>query len=54
VLDDALAAFDDDRLALALGLLRELGQEQQVLLFTCQRREQDALPQQEQVFHGAL
>ena len=39
VLDDALAAFDDERLALALGLLEELSKEQQVLLFTCQSRE---------------
>ena len=39
VLDDALAAFDDERLGLALGLLVELSKEQQVLLFTCQSRE---------------
>ena len=39
VLDDALAAFDDERLGLALGLLEELAKEQQVLLFTCQSRE---------------
>ena len=39
VLDDALAAFDDERLGLALGLLEELSKEQQVLLFTCQSRE---------------
>ena len=39
VLDDALAAFDDERLGLALELLEELSREQQVLLFTCQRRE---------------
>ena len=39
VLDDALAAFDDERLALALELLEELAGEQQVLLFTCQGRE---------------
>ena len=39
VLDDALAAFDDERLWLALGLLEELAGEQQVLLFTCQSRE---------------
>ena len=42
-LDDALAAFDDDRLRLALDLLRELAGEQQLLLFTCQSREADAL-----------
>ena len=39
VLDDALAAFDDGRMALALELLRELAWEQQILLFTCQSRE---------------
>ena len=43
VLDDALCAFDDERLTLALQLLRELGQEQQILLFTCHTREQQAL-----------
>ena len=43
VLDDALAAFDDRRMALALDLLRELAGEQQLLLFTCQRREGEAL-----------
>jgi len=43
VLDDALAAFDDHRMAQALELLRELAGEQQVLLFTCQRREGEAL-----------
>lgn len=43
LLDDALAAFDDGRLRLALELLRELAGEQQVLLFTCQRREGEAL-----------
>ena len=42
-LDDALAAFDDQRLALALALLRELAREQQILLFTCQKREGEAL-----------
>ncbi len=39
-LDDALTAFDDSRLQAALDLLRELGQEQQLLLFSCHRREQ--------------
>lgn len=43
LLDDALAAFDDQRLALALDLLRELAAGQQVLLFTCQSREERAL-----------
>ena len=43
LLDDALAAFDDERLGLALELLQELAREQQVLLFTCQRREGEEL-----------
>ena len=43
LLDDALAAFDDQRLTLALDLLRELAREQQILLFTCQKREGEAL-----------
>ena len=43
VLDDALIAFDDQRLKLALDLLLELSQEQQILLFTCQSREADLL-----------
>ena len=42
-LDDALAAFDDQRLSLALNLLEELGREQQLLLFSCHRREQALL-----------
>ena len=42
-LDDALADFDEQRLLAALELLRELSREQQVLLFTCHRREEKAL-----------
>lgn len=42
VLDDALASFDDRRLALALELLAEEAQGRQVLLFTCQSRERAA------------
>ena len=43
LLDDALAAFDDARLVAALELLWELSGEQQVLLFTCQNRESQAM-----------
>jgi len=43
VLDDALIAFDDQRLKLALTLLSELSRQQQILLFTCQKREGEAL-----------
>ena len=39
VLDDALAAFDDRRMALALDLLVRLAEDRQILLFTCQGRE---------------
>ncbi len=39
VLDDALDAFDDKRMALALDYLLALGEERQVLLFTCHSRE---------------
>ena len=43
VLDDALLAFDEGRLKLALDLLRELAEDQQLLLFTCRRREEELL-----------
>lgn len=43
LLDDALASFDDSRLEGALELLWELSGEQQVLLFTCQKREGEVL-----------
>lgn len=39
VLDDALAAFDDRRMALALELLKEHSAERQILLFSCHSRE---------------
>ena len=39
VLDDALASFDDGRMALALELLKGLGEERQILLFSCHCRE---------------
>ena len=39
VLDDALANFDDARMALALETLAELGKQRQILLFTCHSRE---------------
>ena len=41
VLDDALANFDDGRCALALEALARLGEERQILLFTCHSREAD-------------
>ena len=39
ILDDALLAFDDQRLAVALELLGQLAQTRQIILFTCQHRE---------------
>ena len=41
VLDDALVRFDDDRLRSALEVLKAEGKTRQVLLFTCQSREQN-------------
>ena len=43
LLDDALVNFDDERMAAALDYLLEMSSHQQVLLFTCQRREGDYL-----------
>ncbi len=43
VLDDALVRFDDERLKRALEILQEEAQEKQVLLFTCQSREEAML-----------
>ena len=39
ILDDALVRFDDDRLAAAMDILREIAKNKQVILFTCQSRE---------------
>ncbi len=43
VLDDALVRFDDTRLKSALQILQETAQEKQVILFTCQDRENKIL-----------
>lgn len=43
VLDDALDAFDDGRMALALNYLLKLGEERQVLCFSCHSREGEYL-----------
>ncbi len=40
LLDDALVRFDDTRMAAAINVLREYGQDKQVILFTCQNREE--------------
>lgn len=39
ILDDALSNFDDERMAAALGYLRERAKKGQILLFTCHNRE---------------
>lgn len=39
VLDDALVRFDDKRLSTALEILKEAAESKQVILFTCQSRE---------------
>lgn len=43
VLDDALVRFDDDRLSAAMEILKEESLTKQVILFTCQKREQQYL-----------
>lgn len=43
ILDDALANFDDQRLAAALDWLLDESRTRQILLFTCHRREGDYL-----------
>ena len=45
ILDDALVRFDDQRLQTALEVLQELSQSRQVILFTCQSRENNLLSQ---------
>ena len=45
ILDDALVRFDDQRLQAALEVLKELSQTRQVILFTCQSRENNLLSQ---------
>jgi uncharacterized protein YhaN len=41
VLDDALVAFDDERLGYAMEALLELSEKRQIILFTCQHREEE-------------
>ncbi len=43
VLDDALVRMDDTRLESAMGLLKELAQTRQIILFSCQEREKQLL-----------
>ena len=39
ILDDALVRFDEERMKAAMGVLREMAQSRQVIVFTCQNRE---------------
>ena len=41
MLDDALVRFDDERMAAALDILREMAKDKQVICFTCQDRESE-------------
>ena len=43
ILDDALARFDDARMTAALDILKKEAQTKQVILFSCQKREQAAM-----------
>ena len=45
ILDDALVRFDDTRLNFAMDILKETSQDKQILLFSCQERELQALQQ---------
>ena len=39
VLDDVLVNLDDERAAMAAGLIRELAETRQILFFTCRARD---------------
>lgn len=43
ILDDALVRFDDDRHIAAMQLLQDMAKDRQIILFTCQSREEKAL-----------
>lgn len=49
IMDDALVTFDEGRLHAALDFLLQESGRRQILLFTCQRREQDYLAGRENV-----
>lgn len=42
ILDDALVRFDDKRMKAAVGILRDMAKDKQVICFTCQGREEEA------------
>ena len=43
ILDDALVRFDEDRMKAALEILKKESDTKQVILFSCQKREQEAM-----------
>jgi uncharacterized protein YhaN len=43
ILDDVLGSFDDTRMGLAMEVFRELSDKRQIILFTCQGREEKYL-----------
>ncbi|MCX7615155.1 MAG: hypothetical protein N2Z65_05315, partial [Clostridiales bacterium] len=43
ILDDLFMSFDDDRLRYALSVLKDISKRRQILLFSCQQREQALL-----------
>ena len=43
IVDDALVMFDDTRMEKALQVLKEEAKTRQILLFSCQKREEEAL-----------
>ena len=45
ILDDALIRFDDSRLSAAMEILSREAEDRQIILFTCQSREKEALAQ---------
>lgn len=54
ILDDALANFDETRMAAALDWLVEESRKRQILLFTCQKREGEYLKDRSGVHHLTL
>jgi len=46
ILDDALVRFDDQRLGLAMEIFREISQNKQIILFTCQSRESNYITEE--------
>ena len=45
IMDDALIRFDDSRLSAAMEILSREAEDRQIILFTCQSREKEALAQ---------